>query len=433
MTVLDHPRAVTRESAAAARHTSGVRVPVRNRWTALTRRPRASTAVTVMIAVTLSVFPSYLPHDPITQGVMTTLITALLVLLVRRMRSRTATLTGPAHRMIVAMCAAATLGALVTDQVVQDGMRSEIGMPSLGLAYWLTMAGTVCGLVLLGHIMRLAWRQRRKLWKPALVLALMVAIFSPISPVHAESQLSVPTASSDRPLEAHSPVGAVRAWAEEQPGEGVQDRATRATDQLVADGGLTRSRVIIVMPTGSGWVDPDFVRGVEQRFGRDVAIVGMQYDDLPSWMSYLLHKDDAENAARALFAAVSTRVDALPPSQRPDLDVYGESLGATAGQAIFTGPGSSAARREVCAVLWVGTPGGHRVGLPHESLVSNADDPVVHTHPSDIWSRPDPSRAWLPLISYAQTGADLVDALLVPEGSGHNYGPSQADALQTCR
>lgn len=406
--------------------------PVRNRWSHLTHLPRASTAIAAAIGVALSVFPSRLPHDPFTQGVVTTLLVAVAVAIARPIRRASAHFTGRVHQVVLWICAGVVAASLVAHQLIEGSMRTSIGLHGIGIGYWLCMAAASGATLLLGHICRLAWRHRRRLWRTGLILAVILAYFSPISPANAQTTLSVPTASSERPLEHRSPVGAVRAYAEQRPGESVQAQADRVADQFVARGGLRVDHVVIAIPTGSGWIDPAFVKGLEGRFGSDVATVGMQYDDLPSWMSYLLHQDDADAAARALFRAISHRIDRLPPSQRPQLHVYGESLGATAGQSIFTGSGGARARSQVCSVLWVGTPGGAKVGLPRETSVTNADDPVVHTHPSDLWSPSGDGRPWLPVVSYVQSGADLIDALLMPDGHGHKYGPRQADSLQTC-
>ena len=86
---------------------------------------------------------------------------------------------------------------------------------------------------------------------------------------------------------------------------------------------------------------------------------------------------------------MTARVAALPADARPQVHVVGESLGATAGQAIFARPGA-ARSRQVCSVLWTGTPGGHRVGLPCEVPVANLDDPDTLAFPLRrglVWRR----------------------------------------------
>ena len=59
------------------------------------------------------------------------------------------------------------------------------------------------------------------------------------------------------------------------------------------------------------------VDGIEQRFGGDVAIVGQQYSDAPSWATFLFSRDDAEESATALFTAVGSHIAAMPAEDRP--------------------------------------------------------------------------------------------------------------------
>lgn len=127
---------------------------------------------------------------------------------------------------------------------------------------------------------------------------------------------------------------------------------------------------------------------------------------------------------------MTERVDNMLVHERPEVHVVGESLRATAGQAIFTGAGGERAGR-VCSVLWTGTPGGHRIGLPREVSVANPDDPVVHSSVRDLVVPPDGGRRWLPVVSAVHSAADFVGSLEVPDGSGHRYGPEQADRLAT--
>ncbi|WP_050669750.1 alpha/beta-hydrolase family protein [Luteipulveratus halotolerans] len=410
---------------SAALTTSGA---MAERRTADPRLPRASSAVAAVVAIALSLFPSYLPHSPIVQGVVTALFVLLAVGLVRRLH-RTRRLSGRAHHAVLLACGAGLIGTVLWADRTQDTMRTDIGMAPLDAADWAGTVATASALVLLLRGVRGVWRRRRLLGKPLVAVGLAASVLMPASPVHGAS-----TGDADGQLlsSAASPVGAVRSYADMVDGEGVRARAERAADQLVRGGGLQRDRVVIMIPTGSGWVDPNAVTGLENRFGRDVAMVGMQYADTPSWWAYLTDQDGAARGARALFDAVARRVDTVPADRRPQLHVYGESLGATAGQDIFTGPGGQDAARRVCSVLWVGTPGGERAGLPREASVANDDDPVVHAAPSTLFRSPDDGRPWLPVVSLVQTGVDYLGSLAVPTGAGHRYGPEQADALPIC-
>jgi uncharacterized membrane protein len=233
---------------------------------------------------------------------------------------------------------------------------------------------------------------------------------------------------SDRVLTTSSPLGAVRAYAAQRPDETLHQRAQRVADDLVARGGLTKSRVVVMVPTGSGWVDPAAVNGFERRFHGDVALVGMQYAATPSWVAFLFQRDVAEQGARELEAAVADRIAQLPQGVRPELHLYGESLGALAGQAVLADPVEAA---RVCSALWVGSPGGATAGRGREASVANPSDPVVHATPA-LLVRPTARGPWLPGVSFVQAAFDYVGSLSLPSGHGHRYGADQVEHLPGC-
>ncbi|WP_172603604.1 alpha/beta-hydrolase family protein, partial [Rhodococcus ruber] len=208
----------------------------------------------------------------------------------------------------------------------------------------------------------------------------------------------------------------------------VRSRAALAVRELERAGGFARAHVVVVVPTGSGWVDPGAVRGFAALFGGDVALVAQQYSSAPSWVTFLFDRDAAAESARALLTSVRSRIDALDPVRRPQVHVYGQSLGAVGGSAALastaTGP---------CAAIWAGPPAG-AVRTDGAAVTANTSDPVVWWRPSLLWSPPDLSRArrdapvprWLPVVSFVQATLDLPVALDAPPGHGHRYGPDQA-------
>ncbi len=70
-------------------------------------------------------------------------------------------------------------------------------------------------------------------------------------------------------------------------------------------------------------------------YNGNTAVVSMQYSFLPSWLSFLVDKDNARHAGQALFEAVDRLVRQLPEAQRPKIVVFGESLGSFGGEAPF--------------------------------------------------------------------------------------------------
>jgi uncharacterized membrane protein len=60
----------------------------------------------------------------------------------------------------------------------------------------------------------------------------------------------------------------------------------------------------------------------------------MQYSYLPSWLSFLVDQERAQSNAAELITAIRVELDSLPPDERPELYVYGESLGAYSRPAV---------------------------------------------------------------------------------------------------
>ena len=67
-------------------------------------------------------------------------------------------------------------------------------------------------------------------------------------------------------------------------------------------------------------------------FNGDSAIVSMQYSFLPSWLSFLVDKENARQAGQALFEAVDERVRRCRRANGPKVVVFGESLGRSAAK-----------------------------------------------------------------------------------------------------
>src|SRR4029450_13230183 len=114
-------------------------------------------------------------------------------------------------------------------------------------------------------------------------------------------------------------------------------RAAPAARELARAGGFDRSVLVVVTTTGTGWVDPAASDSLEYEFDGDTAMVAMQYSYLPSWMSFLVDQVKARDAGGALFDAVYGVWAQLPPDARPQLYVFGESLGTFGGEAAFRG------------------------------------------------------------------------------------------------
>ncbi len=254
-------------------------------------------------------------------------------------------------------------------------------------------------------------------------------------------------------------------------------RAELAVRDLERAGGFDRAVLVVATGTGTGWVDPAATDALEYEFDGDTAMVSMQYSYLPSWLSFLVDQAEARDAGRALLDAVYGRWARLPAETRPQLLVFGESLGTFGGEAAFSGLGDIVNRTD--GVLWAGPPNfnelwgqivaGREPGSPEWRPVyeegrtvrfadeaadlsepagpweeprlvylQNASDPIVWWSPQLLLHRPDWLRGergpdvseamtWIPVVSFWQVTADMVFAVGVPDGHGHKYEADYVD------
>lgn len=256
------------------------------------------------------------------------------------------------------------------------------------------------------------------------------------------------------------------------------ERAQVAVAELDRTHAWDRAVICLVTTTGNGWVDYHTPEALELMYGGNVATVATQYSFLPSWLAFLWDRDRAVADARALFDAVSARIQQLPAGHRPKLVVYGESLGAVGSEAVFSGLSDVRARTD--GALWVGPPNSSDIwrslverrdpgtlevspvydgGLvarfgsrpsdwsrpagewlqPRVAYLMHPTDPVVWWSPRLFYERPawlvqprgdgvSPAMTWYPVITFWQMTADLANALYVPDGYGHNYSHELLDA-----
>lgn len=257
----------------------------------------------------------------------------------------------------------------------------------------------------------------------------------------------------------------------------VPQRAALAVQELERTGAFSREVLAVVTTTGTGWVNPVVADSLELMHGGDTAVVAMQYSFLPSWISFAADRSTATEAAEALIGAVHQRLDELPADQRPQLVVYGESLGAhgiesaagglpellstTDGALLVGSPHSSPIRQAVTDGRDPGSPmwrpvyqdaervrfaqdpddlaGPQAPDLPDVIYLQNASDPIVWWSPGLLYQRPDwldgdrgqdvsGAMRWYPVVTFWQVTVDLVTSTKVPPGHGHSYGASVVDA-----
>src|SRR5262249_57003056 len=107
--------------------------------------------------------------------------------------------------------------------------------------------------------------------------------------------------------------------------DGIKATAALAARELVRTGGLNRDVIAVATTTGTGWINEAEASALEYMYNGNTAIVSMQYSFLPSWLSFLVDKENARSAGQALFEAVDKLVRPMPEAHRPTLLALGAS------------------------------------------------------------------------------------------------------------
>lgn len=279
----------------------------------------------------------------------------------------------------------------------------------------------------------------------------------------------------------------IRIYAGLQSADTVEARVAVVLSELQRTRAYQRKLLVIIPTTGTGWVDPVAARSIEAMYNGDTALVAMQYSYLPSWISFLADQQKSVESGRAMVDGIHQRWLGWPEAARPKLALYGESLGAMAGQGAF-GYLPDVAEKNFSSVLWVGPPNasllwkaltvrrdpgtpevqprydnGRTVRFAQASgpaeiaavaasppwrggtrvmYLQHASDPVVWWSPDLLVERPawlieppgidrTPSMRWYPIVTFWQVSADMAGNVTnstgTPEGHGHKYGDAQLD------
>nr|WP_309241795.1 alpha/beta-hydrolase family protein [Mycobacterium sp. AZCC_0083] len=270
----------------------------------------------------------------------------------------------------------------------------------------------------------------------------------------------------------------IRTYAGLNSANGIKATAELAARELQRTGGLNRAVVAVATTTGTGWINEAEASALEYMYNGNTAIVSMQYSFLPSWLSFLVDKENARQAGQALFEAVDALVREMPENTRPKLVVFGESLGSFGGEAPFLSLNNLIARTDGALfsgptfqnTIWTdltrnrdeGSPEwlpiydkGENVrfaakaanldrpadpwGQPRVVYLQHASDPIAWWNPDLLFTKPDwlreprgydvsPRTEWIPIVTFLQVSADMAVAVDVPDGHGHVYVRDVANA-----
>jgi len=238
------------------------------------------------------------------------------------------------------------------------------------------------------------------------------------------------------------------------------DRVELAIQELRRAGGFDRSVIIAACPAGTGYVNYIAAEAAELMARGDVAIVAVQFGEVPSIFS-INRLGDAARLYEKLISRLREEVDALGRDIR--LAAYGESLGSIASQLGVAKASEGHDGLIVDDALWVGTPVGSPLfveltangvpvfdhpddyrkyladgnAVPDVFFLNHDNDPVTKFTGEVAYRQPawlatsdrgrgiDPAQRWLPGISFWQVLFDTKNAATVIPGdflsTGHDY------------
>ncbi|MEX0991771.1 MAG: alpha/beta-hydrolase family protein [Actinomycetota bacterium] len=250
------------------------------------------------------------------------------------------------------------------------------------------------------------------------------------------------------------------------------ERVQLAMDEIERTNAFDREILMVISPTGTGYVNYVAVESTEYMTLGNSAAVTLQYSKRPSFLS-LDRAGEGEEQYRMLIEAIDQRLRDRPKNKRPKVVAFGESLGAWTSQDAFEGTGTVGLQAHgLDRALWIGSPFAgkwhkqiHGPASPDidpaligefnsfedvEALtpsvrdairyvmISHDNDAVVHFSPdlavqAPYWlqdpawrpaSVPKSERWWSP-ITFVQTLVDMKNAAnVVPgvfEAKGHDY------------
>lgn len=284
---------------------------------------------------------------------------------------------------------------------------------------------------------------------------------------------SGPTVADIEAMTGRPAIEPLRVYVGLRSADTAEARAEMALREMDRVGAFERAVLVLVMPVGTGWVEPSAIDTLEFLHGGDVATVAVQYSYLTSWLSLVSEPDVGLATAQTLFAAVYERWTAMPKDARPRLYLHGLSLGAYSAAAsstlydvlgdlfdgaLFVGPPfatqawrNATVNRNPGSPWWkpeVGDGAAVRFSNGYGDLVGDArrwgplrtvflqypTDPIVFFEPAMIWRAPDwltgprgpgvtSMLDWYPVVTFLQLALDMALSQTTPIGFGHVYAP----------
>lgn len=279
-----------------------------------------------------------------------------------------------------------------------------------------------------------------------------------------------PSATSLARVAGNDAVEPIRVYVGLNSAEDPGQRAALALAELQRVNAFDRSVLIIITPTGTGWIDPASIIPAEYLHRGDVASVAAQYSYMPSPLALMYDGEYGVDTARALFQTIYRHWTTLPADNRPRLYLLGLSLGALNSDqsfdfydiiddpfhgALWSGPPfRSETWRDVTQRRDPGSPAWLpvfrngavvRFANQHGGLerppaswgnfriayLQYASDPITFFEPQSLYREPawmrdprghdvSPELRWFPIVTMLQLVADIATGS-APRGFGHEY------------
>ena len=252
----------------------------------------------------------------------------------------------------------------------------------------------------------------------------------------------------------------------------LQGRADLVLEELKRTGAFDREVLVVATTTGTGFLEPAAMQSFEYLHNGNTAIAGVQYSYLPSWISILADQETTKETSRVVFSTVHDYWRTLPEDTRPDIYLFGLSLGSFGVESILTSinivnepidgallvgpPFVNDLWNEITETRDEGSPAWQPVyqegrtvrftalenaldkptGEWQETKVvylQHASDPITFFSGELAFSSPDwleegqrgpdvsDKMQWQPIVTMWQVAGDLAVAGGVPRGHGHLY------------
>jgi uncharacterized membrane protein len=283
----------------------------------------------------------------------------------------------------------------------------------------------------------------------------------------------VATAPTQAEIAAFAGPGAmdpIRVYVGMTSADTAEARAELALDEMIRVGAFERANLLVMVPVGTGWMDPGAQDSFDFMLGGDTATVAVQYSYLTSILSLMFQPEWGIEQAQALFDVVYRHWTTLPPDDRPRFWVHGLSQGALLSQATL--PFLDILGDPIDGAMWAGSPfmspfwarvrdhrnegsppwrpaygNGSLIRVVNQQggleaatapwapirmvLLNYGSDPIVNFVFSSAFARPawmdeprapdiNPDFRWFPVVTMFQLAIDMALSLQVPR-YGHFY------------